>query len=82
MANLVEFTNAVTGEKTMLDIDNRLTPENCIQSMKNALLGRKPNLETMMKLSFFLDYAISTKNIALISAVHDLTDRFYLSNFS
>lgn len=59
-----------------------LTPQNVLQLMKEDLQGRKPNRETMLCLSFYMDFAISTESIALIEQVQNQIDSYYLHNFS
>lgn len=60
----------------------KLTPENVLAAMDEKLKDTTPNLKTMMWLSFFLDYAISTGDLELIDKVHNRTDKYYLDNFS
>lgn len=79
---MVEYKNAVTGEKFLRQSQNRLTPENVLLVMDEKLKDKKPCLDTMVWLSYFLEFAISTKNLMLIDKVHSRIDRYYFDNFS
>ncbi|MCI9518640.1 MAG: hypothetical protein HFK08_05190 [Clostridia bacterium] len=62
--------------------NNILTAENATESMIKALEGKTPCRDTMLLLSFYMDFAISTELIELIDEVHQITDSFYLEHFS
>ena len=50
----------------------KLTPENVIVQLDEYWERRKElTVETAIDLSFYMDYAISTKDIVLIKAVHN-----------
>ena len=50
----------------------KLTPENVIVHLDEYWERRKElTVETAIDLSFYMDYAISTKDIVLIKAVHN-----------
>lgn len=61
---------------------DKLRSDNVLSVMEEKLKNAPPTLDTMMWLSYFLDFAISTKDIELIDKVHDRTDEYYLDNFS
>ena len=61
---------------------DKLSSDNVLSVMEEKLKNAPPTLDTMMWLSYFLDFAISTKDIELIDRVHDRTDEYYLDNFS
>lgn len=63
-------------------IMNKLTSENVIAVMDEKLNNALPSLDTMIWLSYFLDFAISTEDIEVIRQVHDRTDKYYFDNFS
>ena len=58
-----------------------LTPDNLMDEMDNRLSTALPSRDTMMWLSFYLDYAISAGEVYLVEMVHDRTDKYYLDNF-
>ena len=60
---------------------DKLSSDNVLSVMEEKLKNAPPTLDTMMWLSYFLDFAISTKDIKLIDKVHDRTDEYYLDNF-
>ena len=62
--------------------NNILTAENATESMIKALEGKTTSRDTMLLLSFYMDFAISTALIELIDEVHQITGSFYLEHFS
>lgn len=61
---------------------DKLSKDNVLSVMEKKLKNAPPMLDTMLWLSYFLDFAISTKDIELIDKVHDRTDEYYFDNFS
>ncbi len=47
-----------------------LTKENVIGLMRKRLKGKPLSFESVMDISFYMDFAIGTEDIALINAVH------------
>ena len=47
-----------------------LTKENVVELMRKHLKGAALCYETLMDISFYMDFAIGTKDIALIEKVH------------
>lgn len=62
--------------------EQKLTKENIFSVMDEKLKDKKPCLDTMLLLSFYLDFSISTGDLELIDKVHDRIDRYYFENFS
>ena len=59
----------------------KLTPENVLTSFDEAVEGQPPNYDTMMTLSFYMDYAISTKDLEIIKAIHNRITYYILEFF-
>lgn len=58
-----------------------LTPENVLECFDRAVAGKPPNYETMMTLSFYMDYAISTKDLGIIDAIHNRITSYFLDAY-
>ncbi len=67
----MEVTILPSGKKVELDPNRILTKENVISDMEIALKDKGIDYETLMTLSFYMDFAISTKDIAVIDRVHN-----------
>ncbi len=78
MAKCVEVTDAVSGEKVLLDLDKRLSPENVVAQVTDFMTGKDLTPDFMIGLSFYMDYAIATKDMAIIEKVHDAIVGFYI----
>ena len=78
MSRYVEVKDAVSGEKVLLDLDKRLTPENVVAQVIDFMKGKELTPDFMIGLSFYMDYAISTKDITIIKRVHDAIVGFYI----
>jgi len=78
MAKMVEYTDAQTGEKYMWDEELTLRPDNVIARLNEDLVGKQLNGETAMMLSFYMEFAISTKDLEVIRKVHDKITCYFL----
>lgn len=67
----MEVTILPSGKKVELDPNRILTKENVISDMEIALKDKGIDYDTLMTLSFYMDFAISTKDIAVIDRVHN-----------
>lgn len=63
------------------NIDAELTPENVLECFDKAVEGQPPNYDTMMTLSFYMDYAISTKDLGIINAIHLRITGYFLDAY-
>lgn len=72
---------AGTNETINIDPSDKLTRDNVVDRLKTFIKDKHPTLDTMMKLSFYLDFAISTKDLTLINAVHNQITYYYLDAF-
>ena len=59
----------------------KLTPKNVLTSFDEAVTGQPPNYDTMMTLSFYMDYAISTKDLEIIKAIHNRITSYFLDAY-
>lgn len=59
-----------------------LTRENVIESFDGAVKGKAPDFDTMITLSFYMDYAISTKDLEIIDAIHNRITSYFLEAYS
>lgn len=78
MAKYIEVTDVISGEKVLLDLEKRLSPENVVAQVTNFMKGKELTPDFMIGLSFYMDYAISTKDITIIKKVHDAIVNFYI----
>lgn len=78
MAKYIEVIDAVSGEKILLDLDKRLSPENVVAQVTNFMKGKELTPDFMIGLSFYIDYALSTRDITVIEKVHDAIVDFYI----
>jgi len=77
-----ECTDAVTGQKIFLSRKDVLTVCNVVSKLKKyleSLKDKKFDGEIAMTLSFYMDYAISTKDIDIIYNVHDEITCYFLT---
>ncbi len=77
-----EITVQPSGKKVLLKKSNTLTKENVMDKMNEALINKKICLKTMLCLSLFMDFAISTKDLEVIDKVYQRIDQFYFEKFS
>ena len=60
-----------TGEKIEINPQNKLTKENVMEKLEAVFEKPSLNSNFLMTLSFYMDFAISTKDIELIKKVHN-----------
>ena len=60
-----------TGERVEITPQNKLTKENVMQKLEAVFEKQLINSDFLMTLSFYMDFAISTKDIELIKKVHN-----------
>lgn len=56
----------------------KLTKENVMEQLEKKFENAALNSDFLMTLSFYMDFAISTKDIALIQKVHDRITYWFL----
>lgn len=66
------------GEEIDLDENRILTKENVISDMELELKGRVIDYDTLMILSCYMEFAISTGDLTVMQSVHDKTDSFIM----
>lgn len=67
----MKITILPSGEEHEVDPNRILTKENVISDMEIALKGKGIDYDILMTLSFYMEFAISTKDIAVIDRVHN-----------
>lgn len=67
----MKVTILPSGKEVELDPNRILTKENVISDMDIELKGKGIDYDTLMTLSFYMEFAISTKDISVIERVHN-----------
>lgn len=86
--NLIEVTDACTGEKKIIDDDERLTIDNVVRKLeeyiksitKDIPKGEKYpiNREILMTFSFFMEFALHRANLDIIKKLHEQTTFYFV----
>lgn len=76
--SLIEHTDAVSGEKVIFDTERRLTKENVVQYINDYVKDKTLSGDLLMRLSFCMEFAISTKDLDCIKAVHKAITFYFL----